>query len=179
MHGFAGERVISEGVISLPVTVGEGQHQATLMVDFLVVNVSSVHKVILSRPSLNAMKDSSVEDLEKVPLDEEDPSKTIWLRTSLSSEQRSEMLTFLRRHKDIFAWSHGDMPGISPDVMVHRLNVDLDHKPVKQKRRLFDAKRYEAIVDEVSILHDAGFIEEVHYPDWITNVVFVKKANKK
>ncbi|XP_058092147.1 uncharacterized protein LOC131238038 [Magnolia sinica] len=56
LHGFAGERVISEGVISLPVTVEEGQHQVTLMVDFLVVNVSSVYNVILSRPSLNAMR---------------------------------------------------------------------------------------------------------------------------
>ncbi|XP_058106553.1 uncharacterized protein LOC131249814 [Magnolia sinica] len=46
LHGFAGERVISEGVISLPVTAGEGQHQATLMVDFLVVNVPSMHNII-------------------------------------------------------------------------------------------------------------------------------------
>ncbi|XP_058076379.1 uncharacterized protein LOC131224960 [Magnolia sinica] len=44
------------------------------------------------------------------------------------------MLTFLWRHRDVFEWSHGDMPGISPDV---------------------------------------------HYPDWITNVVLVKKANGK
>ncbi|MGV7343304.1 retropepsin-like aspartic protease, partial [Mycobacterium kansasii] len=39
LHGFAGDRVISEGAISLPVTAGEGQHQVTLLVDFLVVNV--------------------------------------------------------------------------------------------------------------------------------------------
>ncbi|XP_058084594.1 uncharacterized protein LOC131232387 [Magnolia sinica] len=56
LHSFAGERVISEGAISLPVTEGEGQHQVTLMVDFLVVNVPSVHNVILRRPSLNAMR---------------------------------------------------------------------------------------------------------------------------
>ncbi|XP_058103413.1 uncharacterized protein LOC131246978 [Magnolia sinica] len=56
LHGFTGERVISEGAISLLVTAGERQHQVTLMVDFLVVNVPSVHNVILGRPSLNAMR---------------------------------------------------------------------------------------------------------------------------
>ncbi|XP_058075973.1 uncharacterized protein LOC131224689 [Magnolia sinica] len=188
LHGFAGERVISEGAISLPVTVGEGQHQVTLMVDFLVVNVPSVHNDILGRPSLNVMRavvstyhlmmkfpaegrigylreNSSIEDLEKVSLDEADPSKTIQLGTSLSSEQRSEMLTFLWQHTDVFAWSHADMPGNSLDILVHSLNVDPDHKPVKQKRRPFDAERYEAIADEVFILLDVGFIEEACYPD--------------
>ncbi|XP_058104861.1 uncharacterized protein LOC131248550 [Magnolia sinica] len=56
LHGFVGERVISEGVISLPVTTGEGQHQVIIMVDFLVVNVPSVHNVILGKPSLNAVR---------------------------------------------------------------------------------------------------------------------------
>ncbi|XP_058092595.1 uncharacterized protein LOC131239050 [Magnolia sinica] len=56
LHGFAGERVISEGAISLPVTEGEGRHQVTLLVDFLIVNVPSVHNVILGRPSLNVMR---------------------------------------------------------------------------------------------------------------------------
>ncbi|MGV7953746.1 hypothetical protein PJO47_29205, partial [Mycobacterium kansasii] len=107
---------------------------------------------------------------------EADPSKTVQLGTTLNPKQRSELLTFLRRHRDVFTWSHADMPGISPDTLVHRLNVNPDHKPVKQKRRPFDAERYEAIADEVSILLNANFIEEVYYPDWIANVVLVRQA---
>ncbi|XP_058078570.1 uncharacterized protein LOC131226876 [Magnolia sinica] len=38
LHGFAGDKVISKGTISLPVKVGEGQNQVTLLVDFLVVH---------------------------------------------------------------------------------------------------------------------------------------------
>ncbi|XP_058078992.1 uncharacterized protein LOC131227260 [Magnolia sinica] len=56
LHSLAGEMVISKGAISLPMTVGEGRHQVTLLVDFLVVNVPSVYNVILGRPSLNAMR---------------------------------------------------------------------------------------------------------------------------
>ena len=36
-----------------------------------------------------------------------------------------------------------------------------------------------AIVDEVRKLQEVDFIREVYYPDWLTNVVMVKKANRK
>ncbi|XP_058070913.1 uncharacterized protein LOC131219947 [Magnolia sinica] len=104
-------------------------------------------------------KDSSVEDLEAMPLDEADPSKTVQLGTSLNSKQRYEILAFLQQHRNVFTWSYEGMLGISPDVMVHRLNVEPDHRPVKQKRRPFDAERYEAITDEVFKLLSIGFIE--------------------
>ncbi|XP_058075707.1 uncharacterized protein LOC131224185 [Magnolia sinica] len=68
--------------------------------------------------------------------------------------------------------------GSSPNSE-HRLNVDPDHKPVKQKRRTFDAERYLAIADEVSKLLGFEFIEAVYYPNWIANVVLMKKANGK
>ncbi|XP_058076372.1 uncharacterized protein LOC131224953 [Magnolia sinica] len=236
LHNFVGDKVIFEGVISLPVMAGEGQHQVTLLVDFLVVNMPSLHNVILGRASLNAMravvsiyhlmmkfpaegrvrylrrnqreawrcysmvvrkgsvkqaltvnvldprapvKDSSTGDLVTVPLEEADPSKIVPLGSSLNFEQRSQMLAFLQQHKDVFAWSHEDMLGISPDVIVHRLNVDLDHRLVKQKRRALDSERYSAIVNEVLKLLSVKFIEEVHYPDWIANVVLMKKENGK
>ena len=34
-------------------------------------------------------------------------------------------------------------------------------------------------MDEVSKLLVAGFIHEVYYPDWLANIVLVKKANGK
>ncbi|KAL5555088.1 hypothetical protein UlMin_037324 [Ulmus minor] len=80
--------------------------------------------------------------------------------TSIPNENGSEnLIIFLREHRDIFAWSHEDMPGIDPNVIVHRLNIDPNFKPIKQKRRTFNAKRYMAINTEIA------------------NVVLVKKAN--
>jgi hypothetical protein len=79
----------------------------------------------------------------------------------------------------VFAWSHEDMPGISPEEIVHVLNVDPNMKPVKQKRRKFALERVEAIAAEVKKLLKAQFIEEVYYPDWLANVVLVKKSNGK
>ena len=71
------------------------------------------------------------------------------------------------------------MPGISPKVIQHKLNIDLEKKPVQQRRRVFAPKRSQAITDEVNKLLTAGFIWEVYYPDWLANVVLVKKANEK
>ncbi|KAL5571760.1 hypothetical protein UlMin_021357 [Ulmus minor] len=48
------------------------------------------------------------------------------------------------------------MPGIDPNVIVHRLNIDPNFKPIKQKRRTFNAERYMAINTEVDKLLKAG-----------------------
>ena len=71
------------------------------------------------------------------------------------------------------------MPGILTSIIQHHLNVDLGKKPVQQKRRVFAPKQNKAVMDEVNKLFVAKFIREVHYPEWLANVVMVKKANGK
>ena len=71
------------------------------------------------------------------------------------------------------------MPGIDPSVITHRLNVYLSSKPVHQKKRVFAPERDNAIKEEVQKLTTAQFIREVYYPDWLANVLMVKKANGK
>ena len=72
-----------------------------------------------------------------------------------------------------------DMPGISPEVIVHRLNVSPSCHLVRQKRRQLTLERFRAMQDEVTKLIEANFIHEVHYPEWLTNVVLIKKPNEK
>ncbi|KAM1193170.1 hypothetical protein ACFX1S_013606 [Malus domestica] len=67
------------------------------------------------------------------------------------------------------------MPGISPDIMCHRLSIDPKTKQVRQKRRSYDAERYEAMKAEVEKLKGIGFVREVNYPTWVANVILVKK----
>ena len=71
------------------------------------------------------------------------------------------------------------MPGIDLSVITHRLNVHPSSKPVRQKKRVFAPKRDNAIKEEVQKLTTTQFIREVYYPDWLANVVMVKKANDK
>ena len=71
------------------------------------------------------------------------------------------------------------MSGINPSFITHRLNVYPSSKPVRQKKRVFAPKRDNAIKEEVQKLATVEFIWEVYYPDWLANVVMVKKANGK
>ncbi|KAL5539209.1 hypothetical protein UlMin_043494 [Ulmus minor] len=69
------------------------------------------------------------------------------------------------------------MTGIDPNIAVHRLQVDPNHPPVKQKRRKIAPERNKAVNEEVQKLLDIGSVREVHYPDWLANVVVVRKKN--
>ena len=90
---------------------------------------------------------------------------------------KEDLVQFLRKNIDVFAWSHEDMLGIEPNVITHRLNVYPFSKPVCQQKRVFTPERDDAIKEEVQKLTTAQFVREVYYPDWLANVV--KKANSK
>ena len=119
------------------------------------------------------------EVLEDVPLEEGNPEKFTRIGTSMEKKTKQDLVQFLRENSDVFAWSHEDMPGIDPSVITHRLNVYPSSKPVRQKKRVFAPERDDAIKEEVQKLTTAQFIREVYYPDWLANVVMVKKANDK
>ena len=71
------------------------------------------------------------------------------------------------------------MRGISPSTMVHKLNVRPSFPSVQQKKRVLTHERDKTIAIEVRKMLEANFIKEVYYPEWLANVVMVKKANGK
>ena len=50
---------------------------------------------------------------------------------------------------------------IRPRVMVHRLNMDLVHKPIVQKVKRSSPTHADAVVEKVERLVEAGVIREV------------------
>ena len=120
-----------------------------------------------------------VEELEEIILDESRLERTTRMGTLASPLIRQDLAGFLRMNQDVFAWSHEDMPGIDPSVIVHRLNVNPASSPIRQKKWMFAQERDKAIAEEVRKLLEAGFIREIYYPDWLANVVMVKKPNGK
>ena len=120
-----------------------------------------------------------IKALEDISLDENNPKRYTRVGTDLEEKIKKDLVRFLKKNINVFAWSHEDMPGINPSVITHRLNVSPSFKPMRQKKRVFAPKRDNAIKDEVQKLIAAKFIREVNYPDWLANVVMVKKANGK
>jgi len=89
------------------------------------------------------------------------------------------LVDFLRANADVFAWSPSDMPGIPREVAEHSLEIRAGSKPVKQRLRRFDEEKRKIIGEEIQKLLTAGFIKEVHHPDWLANPILVKKKNGK
>ncbi|KAL0351199.1 UNVERIFIED_CONTAM: Transposon Ty3-G Gag-Pol polyprotein [Sesamum radiatum] len=108
-----------------------------------------------------------------------DPSKAVKIGTSLDSSFERNLTDFLREHSDVFAWEASDMQGVSPEIMVHKLNVHPEARPVKQKKRAFGVDRNRIIKEEVEKLLKINYIRPVQYPEWLANVVLVPKNNGK
>ena len=53
-----------------------------------------------------------MEEVENVVLVEEDPSKTTKEGKELQQTLKDELVKFLKKNLNIFAWSHENMPGI-------------------------------------------------------------------
>ena len=124
-------------------------------------------------------EEDKMETLEIVELVEGEATKTIRIGTTLKPEMKTRLIQFLKENLDLFAWTHEDMPGISPKVIQHKLNIDPERKLVQQRWWVFAPEWNQVITNEVNKLLSVGFIREVYYPDWLANVVLVKKANGK
>ena len=140
-------------------------------VDNVYMDELDMRDEVLTRPEHS-------EELEPVSLDD-DPEHLAYIGSKLTEDLKSLITQFLRQNRDVFAWKQGDMGGTDPTVITHRLNTSSSFKPIKKKRRSFAPERQKSINEEVDKLLKAGSIREVEYPEWLANVVLVKKANGK
>ncbi|KAK0585343.1 hypothetical protein LWI29_027080 [Acer saccharum] len=149
LKGFGGTEVSSLGIVKLPVRFGTAPCR------------------------------EKEEPSESIVLDETELDKTVKIGARLAEQVKRDVSNLLIEYKEIFAWSHEDMPGISRSVISHNLAIDEKSKPVVQKRRSFNPERSTAIKEEISKLLAARSIREVKYPEWVANVVLVKKKNNQ
>nr|KYP33134.1 Retrovirus-related Pol polyprotein from transposon opus [Cajanus cajan] len=129
---------------------------------------------------------SDAQDEHPSPVDELDdlqigkfPRQTTKISKRLTRELRQQLEAEILRNTDLFAWSSADMPGISADLICHKLAIHKEAKPVAQRKRKVGGERREVIVTETQKLLNAGFIREVRYTTWLANVVLVKKNSGK
>ena len=108
-----------------------------------------------------------------------DPQKFFQVGVQLPPQEKQELIEFLQKNVDVFAWNAYEAPGIDPDFICHHLNVNPSITPRKQPPRRSSKDHYEAVKDEVTKLKQAGAIKEVFYLEWLANTVVVKKKSRK
>jgi len=101
------------------------------------------------------------------------------INTTLGKELKDRITDVILVNMNVFARSSIDMSGIDPDFLCHQLTMDETVKPMVQRRRKFHEEKCLVIREETRKLVAAGHIREIQYPEWLANVVLVKKANGK
>ncbi|XP_070049313.1 uncharacterized protein [Nicotiana tomentosiformis] len=81
--------------------------------------------------------------------------------------------------EDVFAWSYDDMPGLSADLVVHKLSTYPNFPPIQQKQRNFKTDMSDKIKEEITKQLSANVIRIVRYTTWLANVVPVPKKDGK
>ena len=108
-----------------------------------------------------------------------DQPKEIRIGSSLSPDERSELIDLLRSYLDVFAWSYEDMPGLDPTIVQHHLPILPHARPVKQKLRRLHPRWSLQVKEEIQKQVNVGFLSVVEYPEWLANVVPVPKKDGK
>ena len=68
-------------------------------------------------------EDAKYEDLVKVVIGD-DPEKFFQIGSQLSHQEREELIEFLKRNIDVFAWNAYETLGVDPKFICHHLKVN-------------------------------------------------------
>ncbi|GKE63235.1 hypothetical protein Tco_1513602 [Tanacetum coccineum] len=216
---FSGEISWPLGQISLMVTLGDEEHLASELMNFMVIRSSSPYNGIIGLPGLRkiqavpstahkmlkfpveggiaTIRNTTIVPAEcrmvaeaqnsppprepaaakriKVEIHLEYPKQTIKIGGSLFEKERMELCNLLKENFDIFSWKPTDMTGVPRSIAEHRLNVREGCQPIRPKRRGQAPDRNKAIQVEFAKLVQAEIMREVHYHNWLSNPVMVRK----
>ena len=69
------------------------------------------------------LEEANCEELEKVVISDH-KEKFFQVKTQLPPQEKVELMVFLRKNIDVFAWSAYEAPIVDPDLICHHLNVN-------------------------------------------------------
>ena len=118
------------------------------------------------------------EDLEKIVVDD-DSEKFFQVEAQLPPQENEELIEFLRRNVDVFAWSAYEALKVDPNFIYHYLNINPSITPKKQPPQRSSKDHSDAVKNEVIKLKQVGAIKDVFYLEWLANTVVGKKKSGK
>ena len=103
-----------------------------------------------------------------------DENRSFQVGAGMFDKDRVEILLLI-----VFTWSPYEVPGVDPEFIIHKFNVDPLFPLKKQKLRRSAKEHVEAVRQEVKKLKKARAIKEVFFLEWLANTIVVKKKNGK
>ncbi|GKC49886.1 hypothetical protein Tco_1072631, partial [Tanacetum coccineum] len=171
--GFSGEIIWSIEQIQLLVRIGDEEHSASAWMNFVVVRSPSSYNRIIGRPGVRKLQavPSMAHGMLKLLVE----GGVITLKSSMLVPVECALVSGPERVK----------VAINPEYLEQTLMIgstltEEGHNKLRDalrldKKRGQAADRNQAIQEEVGKVVEAGIIKEVHYHDWLSNPVMVRK----
>nr|GEX89187.1 hypothetical protein [Tanacetum cinerariifolium] len=162
--GFSGEIIWPIGQIQLLVKTRDEQHSALAWMNFMVVRSSSSYNGIIGRTGVKKLQafSSTTHEMLKILVE----GGVIIVKNRKPQQVVCTTLAQLG-HFHLEAYRYDK----------HRLNMRVGYSSVRQKKRGQAVDRNQSIQEEVGKLMEAGIMKEVHYHDWVSNPLMVKKQD--
>ena len=88
---------------------------------------------------------TSADPLEKVDIGDGTISRLTFINKNLLAEYKADLVNLLKEYIDCFAWEYHEMPGLSRDLVEHRLPIKAGFRPYKQSVRRFHPIIYDEL----------------------------------
>jgi hypothetical protein len=89
------------------------------------------------------------EEFEDCDIGTKENPRLVKLSKYLSLETKSKYTEFLRKYKDVFAWSYDELRTCDTSIIKHKIPLKLGGKPFKQKLRQINPMLLPVIEKEV------------------------------
>jgi hypothetical protein len=88
--------------------------------------------------------------LEMVDIGDGSVPRLTFVNANLSAEYKADLIKLLKEYVDCFSWSYSEMPGLSRDLVEHRLPIKAGFRPYKQHARRFNPAMNDRIKEEIT-----------------------------
>ncbi|XP_060964172.1 uncharacterized protein LOC133033462 [Cannabis sativa] len=105
----------------------------------------------------------------------QDKKLQVIVSASLSDVETDRLLRVLRAHNKAIAWTLGDVKGISPSTVMHRILMEDNAKPTIDAQRRLNPPMKEVVRKEVVKWLDAGVAYPISDSKWVSPVQVVPK----
>ncbi|GJV02558.1 reverse transcriptase domain-containing protein [Tanacetum coccineum] len=184
--GFSGEIIWPIGKIQLLVRIGGKEHSASAWMNFVVVRSPSSYNGIIGRPGVRKLQavPSTAHGMLKIPVEGGvitlKSSRLVPLECALVSGPEETLPTTKpiveERAKVAINPEYPEQTVMIGSTLTEEgRNKLCGLLQLRQKKRGQATDRNQAIQEEVGKLVEVGIMKEVHYHDWLSNPVMVKK----
>jgi hypothetical protein len=102
-----------------------------------------------------------------------------FINQNLEADYKVELITLLKEYVDCFAWNYTEMPGLSRELVEHRLPIKDRFRPFMQPPCRFNSTIYDRVKEKINRLLQAGFIQPCRYAKLVSNTMPIEKKDSR